>query len=146
MLWKAIQGENANTIYWWGRKHSSKSPLLVAIYNAVDTNRDTFNYNNMSYSFRDIDSSIFGFVGFAFWLLLRALKYHKSYQNAIIEIVQYGGDTDTNACIVGAIMGALYPDTIPTNWTDNVINCRAEKRYSNYALADPKKWVSWLPK
>lgn len=146
ILWKAIRGEDANTIYWWGRKHCTESPLLVAIYYAVDNNKDRFYYNCRWYELREIDSSIFGFVGFAFWLLLRALKFHNSYSDAIIEIVEYGGDTDTNACIVGAVMAALYPHTVPSKWIDNVLNCRAEKRYSKYAFADPKIWSKWLPK
>jgi len=145
MLWKAIHGENANKIYWWGKNHCGSSSLIVAIYHAVDNNSNSFFYHDEEYNIKQIDSHIFGFVGFAFWLLLRSIKYHNSYQNAILDVVSYGGDTDTNACIVGAVMGALYPETVPAKWIGSVLNCTATDRYKNYPIANPLIWKKWLP-
>jgi hypothetical protein len=35
-----------------------------------------------------------------------------------------GGDTDTNAAICGALLGAVYGlDAIPAQWVDWVLNC-----------------------
>jgi len=38
-----------------------------------------------------------------------------------------GGDTDTNAAIAGALLGAVYGlDAIPAQWKDKVLSCRPE--------------------
>ena len=34
------------------------------------------------------------------------LKKNISYREALIDILQKGGDTDTNACIIGGLLGA----------------------------------------
>ena len=39
---------------------------------------------------------------------LYALFKSDSYEEAIIKVISYGGDTDTNACIVGSMAEALY--------------------------------------
>ena len=45
---------------------------------------------------------------------LYALFSSKSFEEAIKKVLSYGGDTDTNACIVGAMAEALYgvPDEL----------------------------------
>jgi hypothetical protein len=36
-----------------------------------------------------------------------------------------GGDTDTNAAICGAILGAVHGrDAVPDQWVDSLLNCR----------------------
>jgi ADP-ribosyl-[dinitrogen reductase] hydrolase len=36
-----------------------------------------------------------------------------------------GGDTDTNAAICGALLGAVYGrDSIPEQWVECLLNCR----------------------
>jgi hypothetical protein len=41
-----------------------------------------------------------------------------------VEAVMRGGDTDTNAAICGALLGAVYGlDAIPAQWVDRVLNC-----------------------
>jgi len=39
---------------------------------------------------------------------LYALFTSNSFEDAIIKVISFGGDTDTNACIVGAMAEALY--------------------------------------
>ena len=39
---------------------------------------------------------------------LYALFTTDSFENALREVISYGGDTDTNACIVGGMAEALY--------------------------------------
>ncbi|ANB50762.1 putative ADP-ribosylglycohydrolase [Powai lake megavirus] len=145
ILWKAIQGINSKNIYEWLRNNTKYSELIKSIFNAVDNNEKQFIYNMQTYSLDMVDSEIFGFVGFALWFVFKCLKYHNNYENAIIDVISYGGDTDTNACIVGAIMAALYPNTVPKKWIYNVINCQAKKRYKYFPIADPNIWTKWLP-
>ena len=40
-------------------------------------------------------------------MLLRHGDASDSFERAIQETISLGGDTDTNACIVGGMMGAL---------------------------------------
>lgn len=145
LLYNAINGLSANDIYLLGRKKCKHSPLVKTIYDAVDNGRDYFVYHNHKYLLSQIDSQMIGFVGYAFWLLLLSLKKYKSYEMAIINTVRRGGDTDTNACIVGAVMGALYPDTIPILWIKSVTTFIDENRFRNYPIANPMIWVKWLP-
>lgn len=45
------------------------------------------------------------------------LRNQKNYSEAIKEVIQCGGDTDTTAAILGAIIGAgVYEDGIPKAW------------------------------
>jgi len=62
-------------------------------------------------------------IGFrnALWQLLHA----ETLEEAVIDTVMRGGDTDTNAAITGALLGAVYGyDAIPKRWTAAVLNCR----------------------
>ncbi len=46
-----------------------------------------------------------------------------SYEEALTEIVNLGGDTDTSAAILGALAGAHYGvDAIPERWLDSLQN------------------------
>lgn len=145
MLYEAIHGATASSVYALGKEKSNHSLLITTIYDTVENNRDYFVYDDRTYQISKIDSYMIGFVGYAFWLLLLVLKNVTSYKMAILTIVKFGGDTDTNACIVGAVMGAIYPDTIPKSWIKSVINCNAKSRYQNYPIADPRVWTKWLP-
>jgi len=42
-----------------------------------------------------------------------------------VQTVAYGGDTDTNAAIAGALLGAAHGrEAIPSRWILPVISCR----------------------
>ena len=59
----------------------------------------------------------------ALWQLLHAADA----EAGIIDTVMRGGDTDTNAAICGALLGAVYGiGAIPHRWVDRVLNCRPE--------------------
>ena len=146
MLNMAIHGSTANQIYWWGRKNCKRSKLFNTIYHAVNKNQDWFVYDGKRYDLSRIDQDCPGFVGYACWLLLFSLKFFSSYQTTMMYIVQLGGDTDTNACIVGAIMGSLYPSTIPKAWIKSVTSFRSESRFNEYPISNPTIWLQWLPK
>src|SRR5258707_12004274 len=56
----------------------------------------------------------------AFYCLL-----HKDFEEALISTVGCGGDTDTNAAIAGALLGALHGrEAIPARWILPVLACR----------------------
>lgn len=59
----------------------------------------------------------------AVWRMLSS----PSVEDAVVSTVGCGGDTDTNAAICGALMGALYGiNAIPLQWRDAVLSCRPE--------------------
>src|SRR5437667_139723 len=59
-----------------------------------------------------------------------ALRYHddpdrlirvSTQQAALIALAQAGGDTDTNAAVAGALLGARYGDVaLPPRWIDQI--------------------------
>lgn len=67
----------------------------------------------------------------AFHRLLRA----PSLERALVDTVRSGGDTDTNAAICGALLGAVHGrDAIPLRWRKMLLTCRPV-RSSDPALA-----------
>ena len=59
----------------------------------------------------------------AFWQLL----YAPSLEEGMVDTVMRGGDTDTNACIVGALLGAVHGrDAVPGRWVSAILHCRPE--------------------
>jgi ADP-ribosylglycohydrolase len=50
-----------------------------------------------------------------------------------------GGDTDTNAAIAGALLGAVYGrDGVPAQWTEAVLNCRPDPMYRKVLHPRPR--------
>ena len=65
-----------------------------------------------------------GFVRIAFTHAFRHLQQNSGYREAIIETLAGGGDTDTNACIVGGLIGAAVgAEAIPALLRKAVFNC-----------------------
>ena len=65
-----------------------------------------------------------GFVKIAFTLAFKHLAKASTYQTALTETLLGGGDTDTNACIVGGLVGALQGvSSIPSVMTQTLLNC-----------------------
>jgi ADP-ribosyl-[dinitrogen reductase] hydrolase len=66
-----------------------------------------------------------GFVRVAFRLAFWELLHAPSFESALIDVVNRGGDADTNGAIVGALLGAHYrEDRIPAEWRDQVLGAR----------------------
>lgn len=63
-----------------------------------------------------------GHVKHAFQLAFYHLKKNSTYEDAILNTLTKGGDTDTNAAIVGGMMGALHGASgIPSYMTEPVV-------------------------
>jgi ADP-ribosylglycohydrolase len=66
-----------------------------------------------------------GWVLIAFQNVLYQLLHARSFEEALVDTVMRGGDTDTNAAICGALLGAVYGlEGIPQRWRDAVLDCR----------------------
>jgi hypothetical protein len=66
-----------------------------------------------------------GWVVVALQNAFHKLLHSPSFEEALVETVGYGGDTDTNAAICGALLGAAYGrDAVPPRWIFAVLSCR----------------------
>ncbi|TNV79665.1 hypothetical protein FGO68_gene3774 [Halteria grandinella] len=68
-----------------------------------------------------------GFLKIAFVWAFYYLKVGMPYQDAIYDILQRGGDTDTNAAILGGLLGARDGlSKLPTFMVDSVLSFRCD--------------------
>lgn len=59
--------------------------------------------------------------------------YAPSFEEGIVDTVSLGGDTDTNAAIAGALLGAKFGATgIPERWAEVVLACRTNRPKTFY--------------
>lgn len=66
-----------------------------------------------------------GWVLIALQNAFHELLHATSVEEAVVRTVRRGGDTDTNAAICGALLGALHGrDAIPLHWRQMVLSCR----------------------
>jgi ADP-ribosylglycohydrolase len=95
-----------------------------------------------------------GWVRHGFVLAFHFLRNKTSYEEAILQTLLCGGDTDTNACIVGALIGSLGSSGIPKYMKEPVLkfDCTAVtidmpdgfKRPKEYSTCNLKKIVKRL--
>jgi ADP-ribosyl-[dinitrogen reductase] hydrolase len=64
-----------------------------------------------------------GFVRVAFRLAFWELLHVTSFETALVDVVNRGGDADTNGAIAGALLGACYGESaISGRWTRTVLD------------------------
>jgi len=62
-------------------------------------------------------------------------------EEGVVDTVMRGGDTDTNAAICGALLGAVHGiEAVPSQWREKVLSCRPEQRAG---VAPPRPEVFW---
>jgi ADP-ribosyl-[dinitrogen reductase] hydrolase len=105
--------------------------LLFALRNTHTTELGALNVGRGGY--------VLDTFKFAFWLLQHA----SSYEDCVLRAANYGGDTDTNAAVAGALWGAVHGfDSIPQAWVDKVLNACADDDVWGYKPTG----VSYHPK
>lgn len=66
---------------------------------------------------RPIDGPDQGFVLFTAGVALRQAALERPFVDGLLEVVAMGGDTDSNAAVTGALLGALHGrDALPADW------------------------------
>ena len=71
------------------------------------------------------DGEKIGWVKKAFQNTFHWLLHASSFEEGVVETVMLGGDTDTNAAIAGALLGAVHgAGAVPMAWRDRVLSCR----------------------
>lgn len=82
-----------------------------------------------------------GWVLIAFGNAFHRLWREQSFATALVETVMSGGDTDTNAAICGALLGAAQGrDAIPQAWRAQVLGCRSVR---GKGVAHPRPTDYW---
>lgn len=83
-----------------------------------------------------------GWVLIAFQNALWQLLHAPSLEEGVVDTVTRGGDTDTNAAIAGALLGAVYGrEAIPAQWSEKVLTCRPEA--GNPLVRHPRPECFW---
>jgi len=83
-----------------------------------------------------------GWVLVAFQNALHQLLHAPNLEEGVVDTVMQGGDTDTNAAICGALLGAVYGrDAIPTQWESAVLNCEPDR--SDPRVKRPRPQCFW---
>ena len=83
-----------------------------------------------------------GWVLIAFRNALWQLLHASSMEDGIVDTVMRGGDTDTNAAICGALLGAVHGrDGVPAQWVDALLTCRPEA--GRASVHHPRPEVFW---
>ncbi len=99
----------------WAREMPLEEGLRTALLTAADAPPVDY-VTNMGWV-------LIGF-GNAFWQLLHA----PNLEEGVVDTVRRGGDTDTNAAIAGALLGAVYGrGAVPEQWVQCILNCRPDK-------------------
>lgn len=80
----------------------------------------------------DTDCHYMGYIGIAIQNAFYELLNGNSFDESLINIIKRGGDTDTNACIAGSLLGAYYGySKINKKWIESIkINPNRSKKYS----------------
>ena len=84
-----------------------------------------------------------GWVGIALGNALHWLAQGADFESALIETVRRGGDTDTNAAVCGALLGASQGlRAIPERWLRTVRTCQPDGRHpaSGEHARPPRYW------
>jgi ADP-ribosylglycohydrolase len=82
-----------------------------------------------------------GWVLVAFQNAFFQLLHAPNMEEGVVDTVRRGGDTDTNAAIAGALLGAAWGlQAVPRQWLDCVLNCRPENRREGVRRPRPQEY------
>src|SRR3989338_2331041 len=92
--------------------------LMDSLHLATPTYHETLGLINA-------DSQSMGYLGVAFQNAFHQLVSGQTFETGLVKTILLGGDTDTNACITGALLGAYHGQRqIPHDWIQTVLNCQ----------------------
>jgi len=98
----------------WDRLHG-QSPIVAAALAAAALEPPAFQPNE-------------GHVVIALQNAFYQAYYASSFEEGLVATAMGGGDTDTNAAIAGALLGAIHGvAAIPEQWRTAVLQCRPER-------------------
>ena len=97
----------------WARGYGAEASVIEALEGARDAPRPT--QESMGWVLIALQNAFFD------------LLHAASLEEGIVNSVARGGDTDTNAAIAGALLGAVHGrQAVPAQWRRMVLTCRAD--------------------
>jgi ADP-ribosyl-[dinitrogen reductase] hydrolase len=124
-------GDGAAAAYDAARDWARRSDVAPSVVGALEAARDAPPV---------CDGENEGWVLIALQNAFFALLHARSLEEAVIETVRRGGDTDTNGAIAGALLGAVHGrDAIPAQWRSMVLSCRPHP----LRAAHPRPMACW---
>jgi len=109
-------GSSASEVYRFARSWSEKSIQEPAVSDAIAAAEQEAPADFMTNA---------GWVLLALQNAFYRLLHAETLEQGIIDTVASGGDTDTNAAIAGALLGAVHGrDAVPLRWRNAVLTCR----------------------
>jgi len=97
----------------FGKKRDIDPNLLQALVSARKLPPTGYSGKNM------------GWVLIAFQNAFYQLTNAQSLEDGVVDSVRQGGDTDTNAAVAGALLGAVHGiEGIPVQWRNRILACR----------------------
>ncbi|MCY3574060.1 MAG: ADP-ribosylglycohydrolase family protein [Chloroflexi bacterium] len=126
------EGCDAESLYAqiraWSREMQVDASLQTAIEAAADSPPADY-------------LSLQGWVLIAFQNALWQLLHAQNLQEGVCDTVMRGGDTDTNAAIAGALLGAVYGRAaIPAQWTMSILACCPQAGQPGVYQPRPKRF------
>ncbi len=112
----AIRGEGAATAYdaalGWSSRKGAPAAVVEALRRAADAAPVCDGENQ-------------GWVLIALQNAFFELLHAASLEEGVVRTVRRGGDTDTNAAIAGALLGAVHGrESVPAQWRQMILSCR----------------------
>jgi ADP-ribosyl-[dinitrogen reductase] hydrolase len=75
-------------------------------------------------------------VEIAFWFV----THDRTMEDALVYLAQAGGDTDTNAAVAGALLGARYGESaLPPRWMDQMVGSQGIAKLAEQLLSDGER-------
>jgi len=100
----------------WAKDMNAKETLFEAITGAANAPPADYTQHQ-------------GWVLTAFRNALWQLLHAPDFEEGVVDTVMRGGDTDTNAAISGALLGAVHGrDAVPERWVARLLNCRPARK------------------
>jgi ADP-ribosyl-[dinitrogen reductase] hydrolase len=96
----------------WAKRASLHPDVLAIVRESVERPPDEYHAR-------------MGWVRIALGNALHQLAHARDFESGVVDTVMRGGDTDTNAAIAGALLGAVHGcAAVPRQWRDRVQTCR----------------------
>lgn len=122
----ATAKEVYRSIQAWAREMDVEPDLMAVIERAADAPPADYVYHQ-------------GWVLIALQNALWQLLHAPNFEEGVIDTVMRGGDTDTNAAICGALLGAVHGrESIPAQWVECLMSCRPESGNPNVRHPRPE--------
>ena len=87
-----------------------------------------------------------GWVLTALQAAFHALLHAPSAEEGLVRVVGFGGDTDTNGAIAGALLGAAHGrQAWPARWSAQVLACRPVQGSGTQYPRPPEYWPDDIP-